>query len=128
MNFEQEPAYEPPSDFLRSAALFIFTMGTVFGLGMVWTNYGDQIAARWNKDWNGMKETWTCTTTPPENKPGSGGTGLLGLMQDSPWGPDGFGHEMRPVDNSRLRSNRPVVPMIDRNNLKLKTVTTSDRR
>ena len=50
MDFEQEPAYEPPSNFLRSAALFILTMGTVFGLGMAWTTYGDSIAARWNTD------------------------------------------------------------------------------
>lgn len=128
MDFEQEPAYEPPSDFMRSAALFILTMGTVFGLGMFWTNYGDEIAARWDKDWNGMKEGWTQATTPPEKKPGAGGAGLLGLMQDSPWGPDGFGHEMRPADTSQLRSSRPVVPMIDHTNLKLRKVTTSGRR
>jgi hypothetical protein len=127
MDFEQEPAYEPPSDFLRSAALFIFTMGTVFGTGMVWTNYGDDIAARWNKDWNGMKDGWVKATTPPEKKPGSGG-GLFGLMQGGPWGSNGFGNEMRPADTSRLRSDQPVVPMVDSTKLKLKPVTTSRRR
>ena len=128
MDNEQEPAYEPPSDFTRSAALFIFTMGTVFGLGMLWTNYGDEIVARWNKDVKGMKDGWVKATTPPEKKPGARG-GFFGLIQGAgPWGQDGFGYEMRPADNSRLRSNRPVVPMIDRRNLKLKPVTTSRRR
>ncbi len=127
MDYEQEPAYEPPSDFARSAALFVLTMGTVFGLGMLWTNYGDEIAARWDKDWNGMKESWAQTTTLPEKKRGSG-AGLLGLMQESVWGSEGFGYEMRPVDNSHLRSSRPVVPMIDRTNLKLKKVKTSGRQ
>lgn len=125
MDYKQEPAYEPPSDFTRSAALFILTMGTVFGLGMLWTNYGDDITAKWDKDWNGMKEDWTQATTPQEPKPGSG---FFGLMKGSAWGPDGFGYEMKPADNSRLRSNQPVVPMIDRTNLKLKPVTTSRRR
>jgi hypothetical protein len=105
MDFQQEPAYEPPSDFLRSAALFILTMGTVFGLGMVWTNYGDEIAGRWDKDWNGMKDGWVKATTPPEKKPGSG-AGLLGLMQGGQWGQNGFGHDMRPIDTSHLRSSR----------------------
>jgi hypothetical protein len=127
MNFEQEPSYEPPSEFLRSAALFILTMGTVFGLGMVWTNYGDQIAARWNKDWNGMQDGWAQATTPPEKEPGSG-SGLLGLMNGSAFGGDGFGHGIRPADTSRLRSNRPVVPMIDRSKLQLKKVDASGRR
>jgi len=127
MDFEQEPAYEPPSDFLRSAALFILTMGTVFGLGMGWTHYGDQIAARWNKDWIGMQEGWPQATTPPENKPGSG-TGLLGLMNGSAFGANGFDNDMRRADNGRLRSSRPVVPMIDRSNLKLKKLDVSGRR
>ncbi len=127
MDFEQEPLYEPPSEFTRSAALFIFTMGTVFGLGMAWTNYGDQIAARWNKDWNGMKESWTYATTPPEREPGSG-FGLLRMMKENARNADRFGYEMQPADNSRLRSDRPVVPMIDRNNLKLKSVNASRRR
>jgi len=117
--------YEPPSDFMRSAALFILTMGTVFGLGMLWTTHGDAIAARWNKDWNGMKEGWVEATTPPEREPG---TGLLGMMKDSPWGPNGFGHDTRPIDTSRLRSNQPVVPMVDRTKLKLTPVNTSRRR
>lgn len=125
MDYEQEPAYEPPSDFTRSAALFILTMGTVFGLGMLLTNHGDDIAAKWDKDWNGMKEGWTKATTPQEPKPGSG---LFGLMKGSSWGPGGFGYEMKPADNSRLRSNQPVAPMIDKTNLKLKPVTTSRRR
>lgn len=127
MDFEQEPPYEPPSDFMRSAALFIFTMGTVFGLGMAWTNYGDQIAAQWNKDWNGMKEGWTEATTPPEREPGSG-FGLFGLMKENARNAGQFGYEMRPADNSHLRSNRPVVPMIDRNNMKLKKVNASRGR
>lgn len=127
MGFEQEPQYEPPSEFMRSAALFIFTMGTVFGLGMAWTNYGDQITRRWNKDWNGMKESWTQATTPPEREPGSG-LGLFGLMKENAWNADRIGYEMRPADNSRLRSDRPVVPMIDRNNMKLKNVNPSRGR
>lgn len=117
--------YEPPSDFMRSAALFILTMGTVFGLGMLWTNYGDDIAARWNKDWNGMKESWVEATTPPERE---AGTGLSGILKDSPWGLNGFGHDMRPVDTSRLRSNQPVVPMVDRRKLKLTPVDRPRRR
>ena len=125
MDYEQEPAYEPPSDFARSAALFILTMGTVFGLGILWTNYGDEIAARWDKDWKGMKESWTQATTPPEKKQGAG---LLGLLQENAWGPEGFGYEMRPVDNSRLRNSHSVVPMIDHTKPKVRKVTTSDRR
>jgi hypothetical protein len=125
MDFQEEPMFEPPSDFARSAALFILTMGTVFGLGMLWTNYGDDIAARWNKDWNGMKDGWVEATTPPKREPG---TGLLGMMKDSPWGPNGFDHDMRPANNNRFRSNEPVVPMIDRTKLKLKSVNTSRRR
>jgi hypothetical protein len=127
MDFQEEPMYEPPSDFVRSAALFIFTMGTVFGLGMLWTNYGDDIAARWNKDWSGMKNGWAKATTPPEKKPGSGG-GLFSLMQGGPWGPNGFGHEMRPADNRQLRSDRPVVPMVDKTKLKLSPVKKPTRR
>ena len=118
MDFNQEPGYEPPSNFLRSAAMFILTMGTVFGIGMVLTNYGDEIAARWNIDWNGMQDGWMDATTPQEKKPGSG-TGLLGLMQGGQWGQNGFGHEMRPADTSRLRSSQPVVPMIDKRKLKI---------
>ena len=116
---------EPPSDLVRSAALFILTMGTVFGLGMLWTNYGDDIAARWNQDWKGMKNGWAKATTPQEKKLDSG---AFSLIQTGPWGPNGFGHEMRPADNSRLRNDRPVVPMIDRRKLKLSPVKKSNRR
>lgn len=125
MDFNQEPAYQPPSDFLRSAALFMFTMVTVFGLGMVWTNYGGEMADRWNKDWNGMKDGWAEATTPPEKKPG---TGMFGLFKNSAWGSDGFGHEMRSADTSRLRSNQAVVPIIDTSKPKLKPVSSSRRR
>jgi hypothetical protein len=125
MEFQEEPMYEPPSDLMRSAALFILTMGTVFGLGMLWTNYGDDIAARWNKDWNGMEQGWAKATTPPEKKPG---TGLFGMMKDSSWGPNGFGHDMRPANNNRFRSNEPVVPMVDRTKLTLTPGDTSRRR
>lgn len=126
MDYEQEPAYEPPSDFTRSAALFILTMGTVFGLGMLWTAYGDDVVAKWNEDWNGMKEGWTKATTPQEPKPKAGWFGFM--KGTEAWGPDGFGYEMKPADNSRLRSNQPVVPVIDNTNLKLKPVATSRRR
>ncbi|MDA0809111.1 MAG: hypothetical protein O3B68_14025, partial [Planctomycetota bacterium] len=81
--------------------------------------------ARWDKDGNGMKESWTQATTPPEKKQGAG---LLGLLQENAWGPEGFGYEMRPVDNSRLRNSHSVVPMIDHTKPKVRKVTTSDRR
>jgi nitrate reductase alpha subunit len=110
MEFQNEPLPQPPSDFLRSTALFVFTMGTVFGLGLVWTNYGDQIAFRWRKDWNGMKQSWTESTTPQKQNRGAS---FFGAIPGHPWGKDGFGYEMKPADNSPLRSDRPVVPMID---------------
>ena len=127
MDYEQKPAYEPPSYFARSAALFIFTMGTVFGLGILWTNYGDEIAARWDKDWNSMKESWTQATAPPEKKQRAG---LLGLIRESAWSPEGFGYEMRPrlVDSSRLRDSHSVVPVIDHTKPNVRKVTTSDSR
>ena len=74
-----------------------------------------------------MKESWTQATTPPEREPGSG-LGLFGLMKENAWNADRIGYEMRPADNSRLRSDRPVVPMIDRNNMKLKNVNPSRGR
>lgn len=111
MEFQQEPLEPPPSEFARSAAMFLVTMGTVFGLGLVWTNYSDQIVDKWNSDWNGMKESWTAKTSPKEHKPD---LGIFGAIPSAAWGPDGFGYEMKPADNSRLRSRRPVVPMIDR--------------
>lgn len=110
MEFQNEPLEPPPSEFLRSAAMFIVTMGTVFGMGLVWTNYSDQIVAKWNKDWNGMKESWAAKTSPQKRKPD---LGILGALPGTTWGRDGFGYEMKPADNSQLRSRRPVVPMID---------------
>ena len=110
MEFQHESNQQPPSEFLRSAAMFVITMGTVFGLGLVWTNYGDQIALKWHKDWHGMKESWAEKITPQKREPKSG---LFGFMPGHPWGEDGFGYEMKPADNSVLRSKRPVVPVID---------------
>lgn len=111
MNHEQQPMHEPPSDFLRSVALFIVTMGTVFGLGLVWMNYGDVIAFKWRRDWHGMKESWVESTTPQKKKDQI--PSLFDAIPGHPWGKDGFGYEMKAADNSHLRSNRPVAPVID---------------
>ena len=110
MRYEEQPMHEPPSDFLRSVALFIVTMGTVFGVGVIWTNYGDQIAVKWKKDWRGMEERWVESTSPQKKKPGAG---ILEAIPGSPWSRDGFGHDMRPAGNIHRSSNRAVVPMID---------------
>ena len=109
--FEMEPYDEEFTQFLRSAVLFIVTMGTVFGCGMLWTNYGDEIAFKWRKDWNGMKEGWAAFTSPKkrERKPS--------LFGQFPHGHDfdtQFKDISRQLEESYGYGDRGVVPMIDR--------------
>ncbi|MHC4877519.1 MAG: hypothetical protein ACYTGL_13570 [Planctomycetota bacterium] len=57
-----------PPDILRSAVMFLLTMGTVFGAGMFWSTHGDDIVKKWNDDMAGMKADWNKATTPDREK------------------------------------------------------------
>lgn len=57
-----------PPEILRSAVLFFATMGTVFGVGMLVSTYGDDIARKWHEDFAAMKTDWKKATTPDREK------------------------------------------------------------
>jgi hypothetical protein len=108
------PEHDTPeaSGFGKSAILFVVTMGAVFGLGMIWTTYGERIAFEWRRDWNGMTSSWG-DATKPEQK-----------LQDAPYAAlipghrwsdeyERVNHKMNSSRGGRHSSNRSVQPVID---------------
>lgn len=110
------PEDETPesSGFGKSAILFVVTMGAVFGLGMIWTTYGERIAFEWRRGWNGMTESWAETTKPKKKTPNN-------MIDFSAMGPGGkrgedFDEVNYELNSQRNRSNdyrRGVVRLID---------------
>lgn len=117
MSFGENVPHEEPSDFARSAVLFIVTMTVVFGLGMTWQTYGDVIVRKWNKDWNGMKTDWEeATTAPPiEENPM-----MFGAFPYANHAQADFDRISRELDDYAGRHDRGVVPMIDTRKPKFK--------
>lgn len=79
----------------KSLVMFTMTMGTVFGLGMAWTTWGDDVIAAWNRDMDGMKSDWARMTSPKKKER----KGLMGAF--------GSAHQARFDDIAdELESNR----------------------
>lgn len=102
------------SGFGKSAILFVVTMGTVFGLGMIWTNYGETIAFHWRRDWNGMKED-IAGATETAAKDHTNDVPLSALIPGHNWRQefDQVSHELNSSRGGRRSSGRAVQPVID---------------